>query len=371
MNGMADRVKNRADVKWAHPEVLEENAFLAPGSLESVLVNEGMSVEEKERERDNFREGFYQMMRPMFPDFWNEGYDEEYLSVDRGCLEEPDYAPPRVMVRIPKDIREGELLPCIFSVPAGGLVNCGTCETSAFLVPGMLDGTIRCVQVLSEYRLGGEYEYPAALNDLHATYAWMIRNAERFHVDTDDIVITGGSSGGYLALSLAFRLKRYDWCGAPMPHGLVIQTPMMDDTADTESFKYVFTDESGDELNWTRRTNIPATKMYLGDAWGDPALPPEAVPGNATLDDVRGLPPVWFPAQAEFDPGRDSVYRFAGLLHEAGIFCDLHMWGGGSHGTYSINATNLGQRYHMIQVGAMRDALTFDFRRPWLGQEEA
>lgn len=273
------------------------------------------------------------------------------------------------MVRTPKDIKEKEKLPVIFSIPAGGMTDCGTVETNVFTVLNSIKEDSRYIIVLTEYRIAPAYQYPAALNDLHASYNWILSNAEKLHINKNKIVITGGSAGGYLALCLGFRLKRYNWCEGPMPRGLVVVTPMMDDASQNQSYKITFENEVGEELNWTGKVNREAMKLYLGDRFGDQFLTPEAVPSHASLEDVKGMPPMWFPAQAENDPGRDSVYKLVSLLHEANIFCDLHMWGGAAHTTTTCVSTDFAQRMRSVERGAIRDAITFDFRRAWLTEE--
>lgn len=54
----------------------------------------------------------------------------------------------------------------------------------------------------------GEKKLPA-INDLHATYVWMVKHAEELHIDSDRIILIGNSSGGHLATALSSRLKRY------------------------------------------------------------------------------------------------------------------------------------------------------------------
>lgn len=64
-----------------------------------------------------------------------------------------------------------------------------------------------------------------AINDLHAAYAWMVKNADKLNIDPDKIVLIGNSSGGHLATALSFRLKRYGY----QPRGCVVTMPITDD----------------------------------------------------------------------------------------------------------------------------------------------
>ncbi|MEO0416736.1 MAG: alpha/beta hydrolase [Verrucomicrobiota bacterium] len=55
------------------------------------------------------------------------------------------------------------------------------------------------ITVLPEYRLSGEAEFPAAVNDAKAAVRWTRKNAKRFKIDPDRIACMGGSAGGHLS----------------------------------------------------------------------------------------------------------------------------------------------------------------------------
>lgn len=46
--------------------------------------------------------------------------------------------------------------------------------------------------------------FPAQMEDIHRGVAWLLENADRFHIDTNRIYLAGNSSGGHLALMAAF-----------------------------------------------------------------------------------------------------------------------------------------------------------------------
>ena len=180
------------------------------------------------------------------------------------------------------------------------------------------------------------------------------------------IVIAGGSTGGQMALCLTFRLKGARYYGQ-MPRGIVAMEPVMDDVSANDSFRISFEDAEGNLNGWDVHGCRTGFKLWLGERYGDPSLPPEAVPNRATLEDVRGFPPVWMPSCAELDPSRDSAYQFAQLLHKAEIFCDFHEWGGCSHLlSGGPGEEPLARRIRATIEGALSDAVTYDFRRTWL-----
>ncbi len=74
----------------------------------------------------------------------------------------------------------------------------GTKERSALAVLPYLQKGWVAINV--EYRLGGVALAPAAVEDTRCAVRWIIRNASRYRVDTDRIVLSGRSAGGHLAL---------------------------------------------------------------------------------------------------------------------------------------------------------------------------
>lgn len=359
---------NRCDTKWAHPEYVEENIYTAPGS--ATFLVEDHTVEEY----IDYRKGFYEPVLEVYesgltPEAKARGAWKSYVT-EHGCPEEPE-ATVRLEVWTPNDIKEGEKLPVIFYVVGGGLISGGTCELAKFgLIRVFNANVVRAVFIIFEYRIAAQGKYPAAINDCHAAYQWMIEHAEEQHIDTDRILVWGTSTGGHFTLSLMFRLKRYNWCGAPMPRGIIPEEPPMDDIGYGNSNQISF--QNGDEVDMIDSRAIRNIyKVWLGEQYANPALPPEAVPNRATVDDIRGgFPPTWFTSELEFDDGRDSVYDFAARLHEAGVFCDLHVWGGGTHQSTGGTETDVAKRMNLVVFGAIRDALTYDFRRPWLTEKE-
>jgi acetyl esterase/lipase len=58
-----------------------------------------------------------------------------------------------------------------------------------------------------EYRLAKAALAPAAVNDALKAAEWFFKNANKYNVDRDRIVVTGGSAGGHLALMAGMTPK--------------------------------------------------------------------------------------------------------------------------------------------------------------------
>lgn len=81
-----------------------------------------------------------------------------------------------------------------------------------------------------DYRLAPENPYPAALED--AVRAWDYLMLQGY--GAEDVIVTGDSAGGNLALSLVLRLKQEERL---LPGGLVLMSPWTDLTSSGESFQ--------------------------------------------------------------------------------------------------------------------------------------
>lgn len=363
------RERNVMDKKWAHPEIAEAG-YLIPDHDEVCGYNylKNASYEEREAFQDRYRGDMRKMFDATCPkEEFEQAEWTEYFT-EHGCPEE-EASKNRILVRMPKDIKKREKLPVIYFIPGGGLICGGTPEAGMSLPTTIIHhGKIRAVVVLPEYRLAPNHPYPAAINDCHAGYLWMLEHKEELHIDDDKIIISGGSTGGHLCLSLAFRLKNYHYHGK-MPRGVMPLIPVLDDgSADMASNRMTFTSEDGKENCWDAYTARKSFKWWLGDKYGDPTLPPEAIPSRAKVEDMMGYPPVWFVESAELDSSRDFIYQFATRLGEAGVFCETHVWGACSHASLAGYDGSLLERVNTVASGAFKDAMEYDFRRQWLNE---
>ena len=81
-----------------------------------------------------------------------------------------------------------------------------------------------------DYRLAPEHPYPAALEDAMKAWNYLML----LGYGARDIIVTGDSAGGNLALSLTLKLKQEN---RMLPRGLVLLSPWTDLTSSGESFE--------------------------------------------------------------------------------------------------------------------------------------
>lgn len=81
-----------------------------------------------------------------------------------------------------------------------------------------------------DYRLAPEHPYPAATEDAMKVWNYLML----LGYGARDIILTGDSAGGNLALSLVLKLKEE---GRLLPRGMVLMSPWTDLTSSGESFE--------------------------------------------------------------------------------------------------------------------------------------
>ena len=128
--------------------------------------------------------------------------------------------------------------------------------------------------LVADYRLAPEHPYPAALDDAHAAYTWMVERGG----DPAQLIFAGDSVGGGLALSLLLRLRDE---GSPLPAGAALLCPAPDLTLSQDDFDL----------------DDPVLRTF-GDFWQGcvegycAGHPPDDPLVSPLFGDLSGLPPL-------------------------------------------------------------------------------
>lgn len=201
-----------------------------------------------------------------------------------------------------------------------------------------------------EYRLAPEHPYPAPVDDCYAALLWLNANAARFNVDPDKVVLFGQSAGAGLAASTVLRAAKQ---GGPAISHQFLGIPELDDRLQTPSMTQFV-----DTPMWNRPNAELSWKYYLGEQYvpGSEAVPIEAAPARASVDDVRGLPPAFITAM-EFDPLRDEAIHYSLKLLEAGVAVELHVYPGTFHGSSLFADADVSKRQQEHVISALTRAL--------------
>lgn len=219
----------------------------------------------------------------------------------------------------------------------------------------MLVATAMNIPVVSvEYRLAPAHPFPAALDDCHDAWDWMIRNARSLGIDSSRIAIAGQSAGGGLAAALVNRLHNrlhnLPHATGPQPRAQWLLSPMLDDRTaaktDLDRRNHPVWNNRSNRYGWSSYLDIPLAEVGSVDA------PPEAVPARGTA--AAGLPPTWI-GVGTIDLFHDEDTAYAEALSGAGVDTTLVTVPGAPHGfeTLALRAP--------VSVAYLRKAYT------WLG----
>lgn len=348
---------DRSDPKWAWPGPIQEGwKDPTPVSFFQTVIDHQLTPDDIKEGREMFEMGWEALLSEiqMPAELENAG---EWRECDApGCVEEPDAPPVKLRIRIPKE-RNGERLPVllnIFSAGFAGKVHFFDMDAAIY------SKETGCAVVTPQYRLHPENKFPAVINDLHAAYQWIIDNADEFGLDPDCIAVTGISAGGVFSLCLAHRLKRF----GIIPRGIISLFPPVDDRPRGASSRIDY----GGETLGCFEAQLAWPSLLGVSRFGLSCLTPEAVPNHATVDEVKGMPPIWMHV-AEHDPLRDDEVEYCSKLWEAGVMCDLRVWAGTSHTTlFSGPPNEYKTRFNRQVYQNITDAFQYDLRRPWTGE---
>lgn len=162
--------------------------------------------------------------------------------------------------------------------------------------------------LLVDYRLAPEHPFPAAVDDCHRAYRWLLAQGYR----ADQVVIGGDSAGGNLALATLHRIKA---AAEPMPACTVLLSPFVDFTLSGES---VVANANRDPVF----TLAFATAIRACYAPPERFLDPTVSP---LFGDFRNLPPLLFQAGST-EMLLDDAVRAAAKAHAAGVSVELEIW---------------------------------------------
>jgi acetyl esterase len=157
-----------------------------------------------------------------------------------------------------------------------------------------------------DYRRAPEHKHPAALEDVHLAYRWLLDNAERVEGDRSRLALIGESSGATTAACLTLLLRDL---GAPLPILQILAYPMTDMQSNWPSYE-----ERGDGYTLDR----PLVQWFLDNYVPEGHDPEDPYLFPLAASDLAGLAPTLV-MTAEFDPLRDEGLAFAQRLAAAGV----------------------------------------------------
>lgn len=161
-----------------------------------------------------------------------------------------------------------------------------------------------------DYRLAPETKLPEIVSDVESAFLWIgSEGAREFHLDTDRIVVFGGSAGGYLTLLTGYRVSpkpkalvslygygqlNADWYRKPNPYPGYKKREVMREEAMRQTDGSIISDSErrkgdGALIYMYYRQNGLWTKEVSG--LGQDALAREIVPYEPAKNVTRDYPP--------------------------------------------------------------------------------
>jgi monoterpene epsilon-lactone hydrolase len=154
--------------------------------------------------------------------------------------------------------------------------------------------------VVPDYRLAPEHPFPGPVEDAVAVYRAVLDD-----VNPADVVISGDSAGGGLAMALLLAIKQE---GLPQPVAAFAISPLLDLAGTGDSYD---TNAGVDPLI-DRNMAVEMGKVYIGEL--DPTVTPLA---SALYGDHADLPPLLLLA-SNSEVLRDDAARLAASVREQG-----------------------------------------------------
>ncbi|KXN88868.1 Monoterpene epsilon-lactone hydrolase [Leucoagaricus sp. SymC.cos] len=158
-----------------------------------------------------------------------------------------------------------------------------------------------------DYRLAPETQFPGPLHDVVCAY---LRLVEDLHIPPENIIVSGDSAGGGLALALLMYLRDN---GYPLPSGAILMSPWVDLTLSCESWE---SNALCDIVPFpVMDSHMNPIALYLGEQMEKYLTHPYASPLFGTFE---GLPPLLIQA-GDAEVLRDEVALLAHKASLAGV----------------------------------------------------
>ena len=191
--------------------------------------------------------------------------------------------------------------------------------------PRALVNATNAVVVSAHYRQAPEHKFPAAHDDAHAAYKWVLAHAKELKGNPKKIALVGESAGGNMAATVSVMAREHKM---QMPIYQVLVYPIADNNVETPSYvenaKAKPLDRAG--MQWF-------FKNYLNTA----ADGENRLISLVDEKNLKGLPPTTI-ITAQIDPLRSEGKAYADLLEKAGVAVSYKNYEGVTHEFFGMAA---------------------------------
>jgi len=202
------------------------------------------------------------------------------------------------------------------------------------------------VFVSINYRLAPTDNYPAQVEDAFCALAWLHSNQDKYGFDTNRVIVTGGSAGGYLASMLgtvddpSIYLEN---CPHPYPSDPAVQAAII------YYGLYDFTDMS------EYPGGSAPLEPFLGAKYEE--IPIEKIEEMSPITHVNGSEPPFLILHGTEDNQVPSFMseRFAESLDQAGVDVELVLIPEAGHGFEALSLSNEHLAYSLSKIEKFLD----------------
>ncbi|CAM1503544.1 Fc.00g011350.m01.CDS01 [Cosmosporella sp. VM-42] len=253
--------------------------------------------------------------------------DHSIPTRDGSSIEARSYRP----VSIPLDT----ILPVYIHLQGGGFMF-GTLASEDAICARIASGSL--VAVLNvNYRHTPEYTYPTQWNDAEDAFEWAHDNMSKLQGNADKLIMGGISAGAWVAASLVLDKHLRKDFSRPVIAGQVLMIPCLTcvhcfETSQLKKMRH-HSVSSYRENEKAPLLSVSELKYFTDmlKLENPDVSDLKLNPGNATHDEVKGLPPTVL-GIVGLDPLRDDGLLYAKMLTEAGVPTDVNLFLGMPHG---------------------------------------
>lgn len=211
-------------------------------------------------------------------------------------------------------------LPCrktVLYFHGGAFVLCRA-RTERMIAANLIKAVGGCRLFCADYAKPPAHPYPAALDSAVKTWRWLTQEQG---VLASDIVVSGDSAGGNLAIALLFQLQAL---GEQIPSGAVLLSPWVEMLPfDSESWK---SSAKYDYIAQQAMVEKVATLYAAPSMHSNPFV----APLHASPEQLRGMPPLWISVGGA-EVLRSSIQEFASKVARSGGQVEVYVGGGMPH----------------------------------------
>ena len=191
--------------------------------------------------------------------------------------------------------------------------------------PSALVNATNAVVVSAHYRQAPEHKFPAAHNDAHAAYKWVLAHAKELKGDPKKIALVGESAGGNMAAAVSVMAREHKM---QMPIYQVLVYPIADNNVETPSYV---------ENAKAKPLNRAGMQWFFKNYFNTAADGENHLISLVDEKDLKGLPPTTI-ITAEIDPLRSERKAYADLLEKAGVAVRYKNYEGVTHEFFGMAA---------------------------------